>query len=138
MVRRAESDAEVARCYDIMAELRPHITRDTFLPLVRTMAAEGYRLAFVEEGGEVVAVAGYRMSTNLFMGRHLYVEDLVTAGKKRSQGYGAQLIDWLQKEAGRQKCSFVDLDSGTHRGDAHRFYFRHGFTIACFHFAKRL
>ena len=138
MVKSAKSDAEIAKCYEVLAELRPHIRRETFLNLVKEMGQEGYRLAFIEDDEQVVAVAGYRVCTNLYMGKHLYVDDLVTSLKKRSHGYGARLIAWLDQEAGKAQCSFLVLDSGVHRGDAHRFYFNQGFTIACFNFSKHL
>ncbi len=79
MVEVAETDAAILACYDVMAELRPHVAREAFLPTVRAMQQDGLRLACIREDGRVVAVAGYRISTNLFCGRHLYVDDLVTA-----------------------------------------------------------
>jgi GNAT superfamily N-acetyltransferase len=102
------------------------------------MQKDGYRLAFIEDNNKVVAVAGYRIYTNLFMGKHLYVDDLVTSSKSRSQGYGAELVTWLKMEAKRENCSYFDLDSGTQRGDAHRFYFNQGLTIASYHFSEKL
>jgi hypothetical protein len=35
-------------------------------------------------------------------------------------------------------CSSIQLDSGTHRVKAHRFYFRERYTITSFHFARPL
>ena len=102
------------------------------------MEQAGYKLLCVEEGGKVVAVAGYRIGLNLFMGKHLYVDDLVTAGDVRSKGYGEQLISWLREHAIAEGCQYFHLDSGTHRGAAHRFYFRQGFTIASYHFSEKL
>ena len=138
MVKTAQSAAEIEKCYNVLAELRPQIRRETFLSLVREMGKEGYRLAFIEVDDQVVAVAGYRVCTNLYMGKHLYVDDLVTSSKNQSQGYGTQLITWLRQEAEKAQCSFFVLDSGVHRGAAHRFYFNQGFTIACFNFSERL
>lgn len=121
-----------------MSELRPHVKRDDFLGLVRLMEAEGYRLAYVQEDGQVLAVVGYRMSTNLHMGKHLYVEDLVTAAEARSKGHGEALIEWLREQARSEGCRYLDLDSGTQRDQAHKFYFRQGFTIASYHFSEKL
>lgn len=121
-----------------MAELRPHLQRDTFLPTVRQMETEGFQLAFIEDNGKVVAAAGYRIYTNLFMGKHLYVDDLITSEKVRSQGYGKKLINWLRDKAIKENCHFYHLDSGTQRTQAHKFYFREGFAIASFHFSEQL
>jgi len=119
MVEHASTDREIADCYDVMAELRPHIPREQFLPLVRSMQADGYRLACIRDGGRVVAVAGYRFGTNLFAGRHLYVDDLVTADSERSRGFGRELLAWLRALAVENDCDVFHLDSGVQRKRAH-------------------
>ncbi len=86
----------------------------------------------------MVAAAGYRICRNLFMGKHLYVDDLVTAEVERSSGHGKRMIEWLRNKAVSSDCKFLHLDSGTHRGRAHKFYFQEGFTIASFHFSEEL
>ncbi len=49
-------------------------------------------------------------------------------------GYGKALLDWLKAEARRQDCARLQLDSGTHRQDAHAFYLRERLRIEAFHF----
>ncbi|HEY7739115.1 MAG TPA: GNAT family N-acetyltransferase [Steroidobacteraceae bacterium] len=138
MPERATTDAEIADCYEVMAELRPHVPRERFLPLVKSMHADGYRLACIREGGRVVAVAGYRISTNLFYGRNLYVDDLVTAGPERSKGHGKALLDWLKQLALDEGCDAFHLDSGVQRKRAHQFYLREGLELSSHHFSTRL
>ena len=119
-----------------MQELRTHLEEDTFLERVRKQEREGYRLAYLERDGEVLAVAGFRVSEFLAYGRILYVDDLVTAAAHRSTGSGKILVDWLTDHAREAGCSELHLDSGTHRRSAHRFYHREGLEIVNFHFAK--
>ena len=138
MLKQAITDIDIENCFEVMSELRTHLKKDMFLSTVRHMETEGYKLAFIEDKGKVVAVAGYRIYSNLFMGKHLYVDDLVTAEIARSRGYGAQMVKWLRNEARKENCNFYHLDSGTHRGEAHKFYFRQGFTIASYHFSEQL
>lgn len=138
MIGKAESDAEIAACYEVMAELRPHVPREAFVPTVRAMQKDGLRLACVREGGRVVAVAGYRISTNLFCGRHLYVDDLVTADSERSKGHGKALLAWLRALAVEEDCDEFHLDSGVQRKRAHQFYLREGLELAAYHFSVRL
>ena len=138
MPKQALTDQEIERCFDVMKELRPHLKQSAFVETVRAMEKDGYKLAFIEEGEHVVAVAGYRIYSNLFMGKHLYVDDLVTADKFRSKGYGATLVRWLRELAVSADCNFYHLDSGTQRKDAHKFYFREGFSIASYHFSEQL
>ena len=136
--RIAISDDDIMKCFAVMSELRPHLEKGRFVETVRKMQEHDFALAYVEEGHEVVAVAGYRVSRNLFLGKHLYVDDLVTAGHKRSRGYGEALYHWLKTVAAEANCDWIHLDSGTQRGDAHRFYFREGMTISSFHFSEKL
>ena len=138
MPKQATSDKEIEDCFDVMSELRTHLQKESFLNTVREMEKDGFKLAFIKNKDKVVATAGYRIYTNLFMGKHLYIDDLVTAENERSQGYGEKMIDWLRNEAIKENCKFYHLDSGTHRKEAHKFYFRQGFTIASFHFSEKL
>jgi hypothetical protein len=80
----------------------------------------------VEIEGAVAAVAGYRVLENLVYGRFLYVDDLVTRAESKRNGFSGLLFDWLLKEARKERCAAVALDSGVQRFEAHRFYLRHG------------
>jgi GNAT superfamily N-acetyltransferase len=138
MPEHANTDAEIAACYDVMAELRPHVAREKFVPLIRSMQESGYRLACIRAEGHVVAVAGYRISTNLFIGHNLYVDDLVTAEIERSKGYGRELLGWLRGIAVENGCKGFHLDSGVQRKRAHEFYLREGLELSSYHFSTRL
>lgn len=138
MVEPVETDEAILACYDVMAQLRPHVARGNFLATVRAMQTEGLRLACIREGGRVVAVAGYRISTNLFCGKHLYVDDLVTDEAERSKGHGKALLAWLRRLAVEQDCEVFHLDSGVQRKRAHAFYEREGMELASCHFSVRL
>jgi predicted GNAT superfamily acetyltransferase len=124
-----------------MLELRPHLgSAEAFVTAVdRVQRLDGYRLvASFDDGDEdAAAVAGFRVQRNLAWGRHLYVDDLVTAADRRGRGHADRLFDWLFGEARRQDCAQLHLDSGVgpERADAHRFYFRHGLRISSYHFA---
>ncbi|HEX7112087.1 MAG TPA: GNAT family N-acetyltransferase, partial [Mizugakiibacter sp.] len=93
-----------------------------------------FRLAALVEDGAVRAVAGYRFLTMLYCGRILSVDDLVADERVRSRGYGARLLGWLKDEARAAGCAELQLISRVTREAAHRFYFREGLGIECFHF----
>lgn len=135
----AHTDQDIHRCFAVMAQLRPHLQAATFVATVRQMMTEGYQLAYLQgPDGEVGCVAGFRITHNLFLGKNLYVDDLVTDEAHRSQGLGATMFIGLEAYARQHGCAAVHLDSGTQRHDAHRFYLRQGMHINCFHFAKTL
>lgn len=134
----ATTDTEIAACYPVMRELRPHIAQEQFLFRVRGQERTGYRVAYIQEPTGVVAVAGFRLGENLAWGRFLYVDDLVTLPGQRSKGHGAKLLSWLKGQAAKEGCEQVHLDSGIQRTEAHRFYEREGMTMASLHFVEKI
>jgi GNAT superfamily N-acetyltransferase len=137
-IRIAESDEEIARCFPVVSQLRPHLTETEFVPTVRRQEKGGYRLVSLEEDGRISAVAGYRLIDNLFAGRVLYVDDLVTDADARSKGYGKELLSWLANRAREEGCKSLELDSGVQRFDAHRFYLGQRMFISSHHFRLEL
>jgi GNAT superfamily N-acetyltransferase len=135
-LHEAQTDDEIEACYPVMAQLRPHVPAEGFVDLVRRLQAGGYRLAYVKDEGEVRGVAGFRYLEQLYNGKVIYVDDLVTDQEMRSHGYGEALLDWLFELAKSTGCKALELDSGVHRAAAHRFYFRERMTIVAFHFVR--
>lgn len=135
----ATTDDEIAATFDVMVQLRPHLTRDVYVPLIRRLVAtERFHLLAAIDDGVVRAVAGYRYMDMLYCGRMMYIDDLVTDERVRSRGYGKALLDWLRREAHDGGCTEVQLISRVTREHAHRFYFREGFGIEAFHFRVAL
>jgi GNAT superfamily N-acetyltransferase len=135
VVRMLTTDEEILSARRVMRQLRPQIAEDAYLATVRRMMqTDGYLQAAVFEGATVVAVAGYRFMEMLYAGKTLYVDDLNTDDARRSRGHGKMLMDWLKGEATQRGCVQLQLDSGVQREQTHRFYFREGLTINCYHF----
>ena len=134
----AQTRKELLRCYPVMVQLRPHLTESSFIERVERQTPEGYKLAFVEDAGRVVSVAGFRLMHSLAWGKFMYVDDLVTDERERSKGYGQQLVAWLVDQAKADACDQFHLDSGVQRFGAHRFYLATGMDITCHHFALKL
>jgi GNAT superfamily N-acetyltransferase len=134
IVSVARTDTEIAACYPVMRELRPHLQPETFVETVRGLQRDGYTLAFGSEAGSVVTAAGFRLKRTLFCDRFLYVDDLVTLSSERSKGYGREMLEWLKARAREEKCLELRLDSGMQRKDAHRFYVNNGVAINGYHF----
>ena len=138
MIKLATSDKDIAACLPVMLQLRPNLVANRFVAQVHQMQKEGFLLALQQVDDQVVAVAGFRIATNLHLGRYMYVDDLVTDSAVRSQGYGEEMLAWLEAYARVQGCQYLHLDSGTQRTQAHKFYFAQGMTISSFHFIKPL
>jgi GNAT superfamily N-acetyltransferase len=133
-VRFARSDEDIARCFPVVRQLRGHLVEGEFVHTIRRQERGGYRLVYLESEGQIRSVAGFRVIDNLAGGRILYVDDLVTDGSERSRGFGGLLLDWLTDRARDAGCVNLELDSGVHRFDAHRFYFTKRMNISSYHF----
>lgn len=137
-IQIAQSAGDITRCFDVMHELRPHLTLESFLAQAARQQAQGWHLAFLECDDVIRSATGYRIIENLAWGRILYVDDLVTRANDHGGGFGSELFDWLVAQARQHQCSQFHLDSGVQRFDAHRFYLHKGLDITCHHFAMRL
>jgi GNAT superfamily N-acetyltransferase len=138
-IKVAETDVEIVGCFPVMAELRPHLGEEEFIRRVkRQHSAAGYELVFLEDEGEVKAVAGFRITESLAWGKCLKVDDLVTRSDERSKGHGQVLFDWLVAHAKEAGCEELHLDSGVQRYGAHRFYLHNRMEIVAHHFHLKL
>ena len=133
----APGDPRLADVFPVMRELRTELSEQGFRDLYSAAYEDGYRVVGLFDEGKCRAAAGYHLSHGFLHGRFMYVDDLVTSDTDRSKGYGRALNEHLFQIARRNGCSNVQLDSGTQRADAHRFYFREGYVITSFHFSRK-
>jgi GNAT superfamily N-acetyltransferase len=122
----------------VLAELRPHLTEDSLRAIYAEGRPQGLRFTGAYRDARCVGVAGWRIVANTHSYRKLTIDDLVTAPSARSSGVGNALLAELRDKARAAHCHTIDLDSATHRTDAHRFYMRERLTIGAFHFAVDL
>jgi GNAT superfamily N-acetyltransferase len=132
-------DTELRAVWPLVSQLRPHLDENAFVAQMHRQIAEGCRATVAyDEQGVPRAFACWRVMEMLAVGLHVYVDDLITDQAVRSRGYGKAMLDWLKAEAKRLGCVRLQLDSGTHRQDAHAFYLRERLRIEAFHFGVKL
>jgi GNAT superfamily N-acetyltransferase len=136
-IRLLETDEDLDKVAGILLEMRNAFAKDRLIAQIKEQQQCGYELVYVESEGKVLCVAGFVVATKLAWGRHIYVDDFVTAEAHRRCGAGAFLIDWLKGQARERGCQQIHLDSRVTNFTAHRFYLRHGFDIASHHFSIR-
>jgi ribosomal protein S18 acetylase RimI-like enzyme len=134
-LRHADSDGEIAACFPVMRELRPHLAGPgELVRRVRSQMAGGYRILAAWQDGRVIGLAGYRPQENLIRGPFCYVDDLVVSGEHRCDGLGARLLDGVSAEARRHHLPFLVLDTALDNSLGQRFYFRYGMLPAALRF----
>jgi GNAT superfamily N-acetyltransferase len=122
----------------VLKELRTTLTAEQFSDVYAEGHPQGLRFTAAYDGEGCVGVAGWRLMATTAAIRKLYVDDLVTADAQRGRGVGSALLSELQRRARKAGCTAIDLDSGTSREDAHRFYFRERMSISSLHFKRAL
>jgi GNAT superfamily N-acetyltransferase len=129
--------AWLAPAEGVHRQLRPHLPLD-YAEKMRRVFADGARMCVAVRDGRVAGVAVWRIHENTVDGVQMYVDDLVSDETQRSQGVGRALLEHMQHLARAAGCAKFNLDSGTQRQQAHKFYFREGMVVTSFHFAKPL
>jgi GNAT superfamily N-acetyltransferase len=133
-IQYATTPEEFTSCYDVMKELRPHHSLESFLSTLNDMRKEGYHLLYLEDEGRMVSVAGFRFTTTLYDGQIIDFDDFVTLADGRSKGYGAMVFDHLVGIAKEKGIKAIHLNSNHQRFDAHRFYLNKKMKIVAHHF----
>ncbi|MGG2028309.1 GNAT family N-acetyltransferase [Gottfriedia sp. S16(2024)] len=138
-IKHMKSKDELVKAFNLLNQLRTHLTLEKFEEQYNQMHKEGYRLIGLEVNDEIVAVAGINILTNFYNNKFLFVYDLVTKETERSKGYGEELMTYIHRYAREQECSHVTLESALHRVDAHRFYEeKMGYDKFCYSFRYTL
>jgi GNAT superfamily N-acetyltransferase len=137
-IKIATTKEDILKCWEVLLALRPHLSMDTFVPILTEMITEGYTLVYIEEHGKAVAAVGFRYLQFLYNGKQYYIDDLSTLPEYRGKGYAGKLLDYVIDKAKLNGFKTVNLDSGYQRTDAHRLYLNKGFTLNSHHFSKIL
>ena len=93
--------------------------------LSEVIAAEQAEVLVAEADGQVVGLCTvYLDIRSVRFGHRAWVEDLSVHPDCRSQGVGKALLDAAKDWGRAHGATHLELDSGTARTDAHRFYER--------------
>lgn len=137
-IKIAESEGEIRNCYEVLADIRPHLPLASFAAQVRRqMKDSNFRLVYLSET-QIKAVAGIRIAEWLAGGKFLEIDDLATKDGERSKGFGGELFDWIVDYAKGEECRQIKLVSHVRRFAAHKFYLNKGMIIEAHYFSLAL
>jgi len=134
-VKLANSHSDLYGIAEVLQQLRTQFPVAYIKTQITEQMKEDYQIAYIEESGEVICVAGFRFGQKLAWGKHIYIDDLITNEHTRSKSAGATMLKWLKEHAKSNGCQQLHIDSGVQRYMAHKFYLREGFIIASHHFS---
>jgi len=134
-----ETHSDLDRCYPIMKELRPHLSSSDYHAIYQAAKNEGdYKIAAIEDGGQILALMGYRILHDYVRGKHVYVDDLVSTESARSKGLGAELLRFAESIARQNDCKVLRLCTGVENVRGVEFYERNGWTKRAYAFTRKL
>lgn len=134
-----QTKADLEKCYPVLKELRPHLSFEDYISIYeQSHASDGYEIAAIEVKNQILAVMGYRFLSDFVRGKHVYVDDLVSTEKARSQGLGAELLKFAESVAEETGCKSLRLCTGIENERGVKFYDRNGWTKRAFAYAKKL
>lgn len=136
--RELTTTADLAKGFQVLRELRTHISFERFLELDNAARrADRYTVVGAFEAGQCIAVMGYRVLFDLVHGKHLYVDDLVVTERCRSKGVGAALLREAETVAQRMNCDGLRLCTGIENEAGKRFYEREGWELRSVAYKKK-
>ncbi|MEQ8174000.1 MAG: GNAT family N-acetyltransferase [Syntrophomonadaceae bacterium] len=100
-----------------------------------TLETGHYHYRVARQGKDIVGFISWGIKNNLWaQGWLLHIDDLIVAEPWRGRRIGAMLMDHARQFALDHSCRYLELDSGLHRVDAHRFYERYGYCKRAYNF----
>lgn len=134
-----KNKTDLERCYPVMKELRPHLCFEDYVSIYEeSHRADDYEIVALEKDGQILAVMGYRFLSDFIRGKHVYVDDLATSEKVRSQGYGAALLKFAEDIARTNGCASLRLCTGIENDRGMQFYDRNGWIKRAYAYTKKL
>ena len=122
----------------LLQQLNPISTPEYLDIALDDMIAHGYRMVTIQEGDICLGVAGIWVTTKLYSGKYLEMDNVVVASEYRSRGIGKLLTDYVTELARKEGCAAIMLDAYLENEKAHIFYEREGFVKKGYHFLKKL
>ena len=136
---RLLTTADSGAIMPLVAGLNPDLGRDALRDrLAEMFVYENYRCFGLFSGDELIALSSGWITTRLYSGRQLELDNVVVKAEWRNRGVGAELGSCIESWARDHACISCELNSYVTNAASHRFYFRQGYSILGYHFYKRL
>lgn len=120
-------------------ELNPKIKKETlYHRLEEAFSYTNYQLFALVLENKIIGLCSAWLSTRLYSGKQLELDNFVIQKKYRSKSYGEKFNKLIEKWAKQEGCLRIELNSYVINGKSHKFYFNQGFEILGYHFYKIL
>ena len=137
---RSATEADVKHIESLLAELGyPSKEGDVRHRLRRSLRSDTSCVLLAQSASEVIGLVSAELVPYFPNGSTICrVTGLVVSTRHRGRGVGEKLLTGAADFAREHHCSGIEITSGEHRLDAHRFYQRLGFSRTSFRFFQSL
>lgn len=137
-IRTLSTKQEMLANYELLLEMYPNLKLEEYSNELDDMIPHNYSQVGVYIDNECVGLTGFWIGTKLWCGKYLELDNVVISSKKRSNGIGKILFDFMEEKAKNEGCTMLALDSYTSNFKAHKFFYNQGFAPRGFHFINIL
>tara|TARA_B100000745_G_scaffold275618_1_gene205176 strand:- start:304 stop:732 length:429 start_codon:yes stop_codon:yes gene_type:complete len=123
----------------LLCELNPKQTPQRLEQnMLDMLAYDNYFCFGLWEEQQLVALSGGWITTRLYSGKQLEIDNIVVDQNCRSKGYGEKLVEHIAEWSKQQGCITLELNTYVSNSRSHKFYFNQGMEIIGYRFQKYL
>jgi GNAT superfamily N-acetyltransferase len=137
-IKELTTRTELSTMHALIQQRNPSLEKFEFENLLDDMIPMGYRCIGAYKGDELIGVSGFWVMSQFYCRKSMRIDNFIVDKENRGKGIGKLMLNWIQAEGKKLGCTQTVLDSLTGNVQSHRFYFREGFSIIGFHFAKKM
>ncbi|MBC7864381.1 MAG: GNAT family N-acetyltransferase [Bacteroidia bacterium] len=133
-----KTKSEMLAQFSLVKQLTASLKKADYSLMLNDMLAHGYRMIVVYDGKNCAGLSGFWISTKIYSGKYVELDNVIIDKNYRSKGIGKILCDGILEIAKNQGCKTAMLDAYVENSAGHKFYLREGYIIRGFHFIKTL
>lgn len=131
--------SEILTILPLLSQLGNHkVDQKVLTERISEMILQNYECAGIYYGSQLIGCCGLWFQTRHYAGRSIELDHVIINPTYRSQGIGAQLLDFVYEYVESKKCNWVELNTYVDNFPSHKFYNNHGFVAKGYHFVKTL
>ncbi len=100
------------------------------------MFTQNYECVGIFDQDKLMGVTGLWYQTRHYAGKSCETDHVYIHPDYRSKGVGNGLFAFIEKHAKKKGCEAIELNTYVQNAPSHKFYYKEGFNIIGFHFAK--
>jgi len=88
--------------------------------------------------GKLIGMSSGWLTVRIYSGKQLEIDNIIIDSAYQSQSFGEQFIQLIEVWAKDNNCETIELNAYVENKRAHKFYFKHEYSILGYHFQKKL